>query len=139
MNGLLPHHLRCTTTIFGIIQTCPMSRVPGGIFFIKSSFLHLSIRVAEALCWIHHISYHLLDLFDLRKSIVFFSVKNFFIVDRYFIGPTYFTWLKGYLFDVIVERCENFLCHVGCAQQPAALGTVLNGDRWLHCKSFDKG
>src|SRR5437762_13817417 len=132
MNGLLPHHLRCTTTIFGIIQTCPMSRVPGGIFFIKSSFLHLSIRVAEALCWIHHISYHLLDLFDLRKSIVFFSIKNFFIVDRYFLVPTYFLWLKGYLFEVIVDRCEIFLGHVFSPYQRAALRNVLNGDRWFH-------
>jgi hypothetical protein len=72
------------------------SEITGLTLHFRTVFLFvvgLSVCVAKIFARIYQVTDKLFDLFYFRKTIVFFAVKNFFFIDKYFIRTADFAGL----------------------------------------------
>jgi hypothetical protein len=75
------------------------------------------------------VTHELLELLDIRESTFILARPDELVVDANLedaSGAGY----KGYFTDLILKCRQKFLRHPGSAQQPSALGAVLDMNSW---------
>jgi hypothetical protein len=81
------------------------------------------------------VAHELLELLDIRESTLILARPDDFVVNADLEDASGAGYKRNFA-DLILKCRQKFLCHPGSAQQPSALGAVLDLNSWGSGRHF---